>query len=538
MSHDVFISYSTKDKTIADGVCAKLEEKKIRCWIAPRDVPAGANFSGSIIDAIDTSKVFVLIWSSNTNTSDHILNELNQAFDTGITVIPFRVEDVQPSKSLKYYIGRTHWLDALTPPLEQHIDKLAKRIITLTNNENIEKSELPDQIKRFPGKSKKINIFQFIFGILALAIIFAIVINQFSPFPGNIKTESPQDSSVVNNSESKQDSSAVNNDERLKICQVTDLGGIEGIGFGYTFDPIVWDSIQLAKSNYGIEGKYFESKQISDFEKNLQMCKDWGAKLIFAVGFKVEMHAAVKNAAIQNPQIYYASIDWPSDGKLPNYKGMELAWDQGTFLAGYLSAAMTKSGKVGTFAGTMMPIIQKILDGYYLGVAYYNQQHNTDIKLLGYDPSHSDLAYIIGNWTSLESASGMLDTLISEGADVFLPVCGYVAIESVFNKNKETGIGMAIGTDYDMSQIYPEYSPVVLASVVKRPDVMVYQLIGQVINGEWQDEENYLLSLENGGLALVYGKDWINKIPSNVKDEINLVIADLKTGKINTQIER
>jgi len=537
MAHDVFISYSTKDKTIADAVCAKLEESKIRSWIAPRDVPAGKNFAESIIEAIDICKVFVLIWSSNTNTSEHILNEINRAFDQGITIIPFRIEDVQPTRAMSYYFGRTHWLDALTPPLEQHIDKLAKRISTLIVNENIEKSESLDQIKRFPGKSKKNNIFQFIFGILALAIIFALVINQFGLFPGNIKLDSKQDFSAVN-SESIQDTNAVNNDDRLKICQITDFGGIEGNGFGYAFDPIVWDSIQLAKSNYGIEGKYFESKQISDFEKNLQLCKDWGAKLIFAVGFKTEMHAAVNNAAIHNPQIYYASIDWPSDGELPNYKGMELAWDQGTFLAGYLSASMTKSGKVGTFAGTMIPIIQKILDGYYLGVTYYNQQHNTDIKLLGYDPSQSDLAYIIGNWTSLESASGMLDTLISEGADVFLPVCGYVAIESVFNKNKETGIGMAIGTDYDMSQIYPEFSPVVLASVVKRPDVMVYQLIGQVINGEWQDEENYLLSLENGGLALVYGKDWINKIPSNVKDEISLVIADLKTGKINTRIER
>ena len=80
MAHDIFISYSTKDKTIADAVCAKLEEGGIRAWIAPRDVPAGTNFAESIIDAINSCQVFVLIWSADTNTSQHILNEVNQAF--------------------------------------------------------------------------------------------------------------------------------------------------------------------------------------------------------------------------------------------------------------------------------------------------------------------------------------------------------------------------------------------------------------------------------------------------------------------------
>jgi hypothetical protein len=129
MAHDVFISYSTKDKTIADAVCAKLEEYKIRVWIAPRDVPAGSKFAESIIRAINTCKVFVLIWSANTNASDHILNEINQAFDQGITIIPFRIQDIQPTDEMRYYFGRTHWLDAITPPLENHIAILRDTIL-------------------------------------------------------------------------------------------------------------------------------------------------------------------------------------------------------------------------------------------------------------------------------------------------------------------------------------------------------------------------------------------------------------------------
>jgi hypothetical protein len=130
MTHDVFISYPSKDKTVADAVCAKLEEQKIRCWIAPRDIPAGKNFAEAIIDAIDTSKVFVLIWSVNTNTSSHILNEINQAFNQGIPIIPFRIQEVEPTSAMRYYFGRTHWLDALTPPLEKHIDILVNSVLS------------------------------------------------------------------------------------------------------------------------------------------------------------------------------------------------------------------------------------------------------------------------------------------------------------------------------------------------------------------------------------------------------------------------
>ena len=130
MAHDVFLSYSTNDKTVADAICAKFEENNIRVWIAPRDVPAGANFAGAIVDAIDTCKVFVLIWSSDANISKHVLNEINRAFDKSIIIIPFRIQDVPPSSAMSYYLGNTHWLDAIDPPLEKHISNL-KDIVVL-----------------------------------------------------------------------------------------------------------------------------------------------------------------------------------------------------------------------------------------------------------------------------------------------------------------------------------------------------------------------------------------------------------------------
>jgi hypothetical protein len=126
--HDVFISYASRDKPIADAICNYLESRQIRCWIAPRDILPGMQYQEAIIDAIDSSSVMVLVFSVDSNESAHVLTELNEAMSNKVIIIPFRVEDVQPSKSMKYLISVPHWLDALTPPMSQHIEKLEQTI--------------------------------------------------------------------------------------------------------------------------------------------------------------------------------------------------------------------------------------------------------------------------------------------------------------------------------------------------------------------------------------------------------------------------
>jgi formylglycine-generating enzyme required for sulfatase activity len=126
--HDVFISYSTKDKQTGDAVCAALEKHNLRCWIAPRDIQPGENWGSSIIDAIGQSRLMVLVYTTNSNNSPQTLREVERAVAKGLPVIPFRLEDVAPSKSMEYFISASHWLDALTPPVEEHIERLAKVI--------------------------------------------------------------------------------------------------------------------------------------------------------------------------------------------------------------------------------------------------------------------------------------------------------------------------------------------------------------------------------------------------------------------------
>jgi hypothetical protein len=155
MAHDVFISYSSKDKTVADAVCVKLESQKIRCWIAPRDMPPGQSWAATIIEAISESKVFVLVFSDGSNKSGQVAREVGEAVDSGIPIVPLRIEDVELSREMRYYIKSIHWLDALTPPIERHLQKISESVQALLSIEGEEQpSPLVETIIEAPVKKR------------------------------------------------------------------------------------------------------------------------------------------------------------------------------------------------------------------------------------------------------------------------------------------------------------------------------------------------------------------------------------------------
>ena len=128
MKRIVFISHSSADLPIAERLCAYLEEKGVPCWIAPRDVMPGKNYGAAIIDAIDECRVFVLLLSSQSNKSRQVVREVERAASSDSVILPFRIENVQPSRDLAFYVSAAHWLDAVKPPVEDHFNKLLTAI--------------------------------------------------------------------------------------------------------------------------------------------------------------------------------------------------------------------------------------------------------------------------------------------------------------------------------------------------------------------------------------------------------------------------
>jgi hypothetical protein len=180
MAHDVFISYSSKDKQAAEAVCAKLESEDITCWIAPRDIPPSARYAQSIMGGINNSRIMIFIYSSHAAGSEHVESEIDRAYNKRIPIIQLRIEDIPLSGSLEYYLSTAQWFDAL-PPLEENLQKLPQVVRQLIESKNnVEPSapprEIPAQLRATPEKRIFFSspTFKIIAG-LALAGIIAIV---------------------------------------------------------------------------------------------------------------------------------------------------------------------------------------------------------------------------------------------------------------------------------------------------------------------------------------------------------------------------
>jgi TIR domain len=128
MSHDVFISHSSADKRAADAACALLEARGIKCWIAPRDIRPGSDWGESIITAIEQTRVMLLLLSKKANSSPQIRREVERAVNRSIIIIPVRLENVTPGRSLEFFLSTSHWMDAFPPPFENHLENLSRTI--------------------------------------------------------------------------------------------------------------------------------------------------------------------------------------------------------------------------------------------------------------------------------------------------------------------------------------------------------------------------------------------------------------------------
>lgn len=153
MAHDVFVSHSTRDKVVADACCARLESERVRCWIAPRDIPPGSSWPAEIDRAIASCRVLVVIFSANANDSEPVKKEATLALNYGKPIIPLRIESVRPTGSLSFLLSDTHWLDAVDPPLDRRLHELASLVCQMLGADPPERP-VPDTprpvVRRFP----------------------------------------------------------------------------------------------------------------------------------------------------------------------------------------------------------------------------------------------------------------------------------------------------------------------------------------------------------------------------------------------------
>ncbi|OGT27863.1 MAG: BMP family ABC transporter substrate-binding protein [Gammaproteobacteria bacterium RBG_16_66_13] len=311
---------------------------------------------------------------------------------------------------------------------------------------------------------------------------------------------------------------------KIKACQVTDAGGIDDKSFNATAYVGVTDAV----AQLGIEGKFLESQQQTDYEKNINAFLDEGCDLIITVGFL--LGDATAAAAGANPEQKFSIVD-VDYLDFPNLLGQAFKTDQAAFLAGYVAAAVTQTGKVGTFGGIQIPTVTIFMDGFAMGVQYYNSQKGTSVEVLGWDPA-TQTGLFTGNFESTDDGRAMGETLMDEGADIIMPVAGPVGLGTAAAV-QERGGGYIIGVDSDWTLTSPEYTDITLTSVLKKMDVTTFNAIKAVVDGTFAGGLT-VGTMENGGVALAEFHNLDSMVSAEVKAELETIKAGIIAGTIQT----
>ncbi len=315
----------------------------------------------------------------------------------------------------------------------------------------------------------------------------------------------------------------------IKACQVTDIGGIDDRSFNAT----AWKGMQMAHEKLGVEVKYLESQQQADYATNIQEFINEGCDIIITVGFM--LGDATKEFAQKYPDQKFAIVDFAYDPPLPNVLGLVFSVDEASFLAGYVAGGMTKTGKVATFGGIKIPPVTQFMVGYEQGVKYYNKKHGTNVEVLGWQTDLNKEGFgdgvFVGNFESTDDGRRVAESFMDEGADIILPVAGPVGLGTAAAV-KERG-AMMIGVDTDWYISAPEYKDVYLTSVLKNMDVAVFQAIKMVVDGTFKGGV-YVGTLANNGVGIAPYHEFEDKVPADLKAEVEQVKEGIIKGEIST----
>ena len=310
---------------------------------------------------------------------------------------------------------------------------------------------------------------------------------------------------------------------KVKVCEVTDTGGIDDKSFNAT----AWQGVVDAQDQLGVEGKYLVSTQQTDYAKNIQAFIDDKCDLIVTVGFL--LGDDTKAAAEANPTQKFAIVDYAYDPEIANVDALTFATDQAAFMAGYAAASATKTGKVGTFGGLQIPTVTIFMDGFAMGVDYYNQQKGTSVEVLGWDAA-KQTGLFAGNFESTDDGRNLGQTLMDEGADIIMPVAGPVGLGTAAAV-QEHGNAWVIGVDTDWTVSASQYKDITFTSVEKKMDTAVFDASKATLDGTFKGG-TYVGTLENGGVGIAAIP--AGAMPDGVSAELDLIKADIIAGKIQT----
>jgi basic membrane protein A len=358
----------------------------------------------------------------------------------------------------------------------------------------------------------------------AVALLAACGSNTNAPNASSSSTSSSSSSS------SPSSSSSASTTGQFLGCMVTDTGGIDD----RSFNASSWQGMQEAHTaDPSVSVTYLQSSSASNYTPNINEFIAKKCGIIVTVGFL--MGDNTETAAKANPSQKFAIVDYTYSPAIKNIDALVFNTVQDGFLGGYLAAGMSKTGVVATFGGQKLPTVTIYMDGYWDGVQYYNSQHHTHVKVLGWNEKTQNGSFT-GNFTDQTSGQTLTQTFISEGADVIFPVAGNVglgAAKAVQDADASAGsdkVNMEwVDTDGCVSAA--QYCKYFLSSVTKGIQAAVKNAVLSAAHGSFKGG-NYIGDLANDGVVLSPFHDFTSKVPAKLQSELSTVKQEIISGKI------
>jgi basic membrane protein A len=510
---DVFISYSSKDKAVADAVVAAHENTGIRCWYAPRDIPPGADWGESITKAIERCSLMVLIFSGSANQSQRVLDELNYAVSRGKPILPFRVEDLEPTGAMGLHLSSRHWLDAFDPGWKAHIDRLVRSVQANLDVDVDAEIEIEESTAASPGTRSvptrnPLRIIGLVVAGFAVTALLGFAgwrvwgAGQITSDQGTSVPESVEPGSNVRT----ESAGVTTENEPLKVGLITDYDEI----YENAFNQSVWEGVQKAQEELGAEIDLIETREAEDYAAYIDRFANEGFDVIITAGFYFQ--EATNAAAKKYPEIRFIAIDQPASEKLENVAALIFEADQIGFLAGALSGLLTRTDSVAMILGPeeLEPIVAA-KEGFEAGVAYID----SIISIIStYHPGEYTVSINDPEW----------------GADVVSAFAAKTGKGALMETARRDGV-YCIGTEEDIWSTWPGAQPWLVTSAVRHVNTSVFDLITLAQEGAFPS------GTYHGDIGLAPYRDFEEALSQDAKDQIAEICDKLAAGRIDTGYE-
>ncbi|MFG3341672.1 BMP family protein [Glycomyces sp. NPDC048151] len=316
-----------------------------------------------------------------------------------------------------------------------------------------------------------------------------------------------------------------NADASFKACMVTDSGGVDD----KSFNESSWAGMEAAAAeNSDIEVEVKESSSETDYDPNLQATVDDGCNFVVGVGGL--MTENVNTIATANPEIPFATVDGFSE--VANVYSIQFDTAQSAYLAGYVAAAQSQTGKVATWGGIQIPPVTIFMDGFAEGIAKHNEDKGTNVELLGWDEAAQTGTFING-FEDAAAGKSTSDTFISQGADILFPVAGPAGIGALTAASENPDVS-AIWVDTDGFES-TEYGAEIITSAEKGLETAVKDAVlaaYDAANGGEAISGSYVGTLENGGVGIAPFHDFDSAVSADTKAEIEALTQQIIDGTI------